>query len=217
MTQQDKYGIRTQIDQTLKSHAMNHLLTVRPDKVVSSIWEEVYINMPLCNPEDSSPYRVIEILNERCGEGFKVEESCGLFSMIKLTLPNSVCYLHRCQGSYYILPMYKTVRRFHTRLEPEVAADLIIEFDRSAPVILRRMEERKLELKQKEMTREILKASALGIIDHLKQEQRISVPDKVTISGVTPAKINVCFKSHKAISCRLEDLESMLIKSYPKK
>lgn len=214
MTQQDKYGISAQIDKVLESQAKNALLASRPDMVVSSIWEEVYTNMPLCDPEDSSPYKVTEILKSLCGDNLKVEESCGLFSLIRLTLPNSTCYLHRCQGSYYILPLYKTVRRFYTRLEPEVAADLILEFDRFAPKILNQIDKKKRGIKQKEMTRELLKTSVLGIINRLKNERMISVPDEVTVSGATTAKINICFKSHKPIHCRLEDLERILIQQY---
>ena len=140
-----------------------------------------------------------------------------MFSLIRLTLPNSVCYLQRCQGSYYILPLYKTVRRFHTRLEPEVAADLILEFDRFAPKILNQIDKKKRELKQKEMTRELVKISALGIINRLKNEKMISIPDDVTVNGLTTDKIEVHFNSGEVISCKLENLANRLYEYFSKK
>ena len=77
-----------------------------------------------------------------------------------------------------------------------------------------KIDKKKRELKQKEMTRELLKTSVLGIINRLKNERMISVPNEVTVSGATTAKINICFKSHKPIHCRLEDLERILIQQY---
>ena len=147
MTDQDKYGIRAKIQEVLQAPGTRYMFASRPDLIVSSIWEEVYTSMPLCDPEDSSLFTVIEHLKQRYPL-IKIEESCGLFSVTKLTLPYNVCYLHKCQGSYYILPMYKSVRRFYTRLEPEVAADLILEFDRISNVILKGIEDKKMEITQ---------------------------------------------------------------------
>lgn len=47
----------------------------------------------------------------------------------KLTLPNGIWYLERASGGYYILPVYRNARRFLTRLDADVAANLILSFD----------------------------------------------------------------------------------------
>ena len=216
MTSEDKYSIVQQLEESLQRPEILSRLVYSPDVLVSAIWEEVYPKMPLCDPEDSSPERLMQILKKRCDASLKIEESCGLFSIIKLTLPNNICYIHKCPGSYYILPMYRTVRRFHTRLQPEDAADLILEFDRLAPLILRRTEEKIMEWKQKQLTFDVIKSSATSIIESLKRQKRIDVPEKVTISGVSLSKINICFQSNKVIHCSLDELEGLLLKRFGK-
>lgn len=214
MEMTDKYGIRVQIEDSLQSHEILATLAYRPEILVSSVWEEVYLKMPLCDPEYSSVERVIEVLKDRCGDNLKIQESCGLFSIMRLTLPNDVCYLHRCPGSYYILPMYRNVRRIHTRLKPEDAADLILEFDRFAPVMRKMIEDKILERKQKQMTSSLIKSSALGIIESLKRQKLIKVPENVTVGGVSPSQIHICFQSQKVIHCRLDELEGRLLKQF---
>lgn len=217
MISQDKYSIVQQLEVNLQRPEIISRLVYSPDTLVSAIWEDIYPKMPLCDPEDPSPERLMLMLKKRCDASLKIEESCGLFSIIKLTLPNNICYIHKCPGSYYILPMYRTVRRFHTRLQPEVAVDLIMEFDRLAPIILRRAEEKVMEWKQKELTFDVIKSSATSIIESLKRQKRIDVPEEVTISGVSLSKINICFQSNKVIHCSLDELEGLLLKKFGKR
>ena len=95
MATQDKYGILGRFEAILESPEFRNNFAWRPDELVSALWEEIYLEMPLCDPEDTSPESVITILRHACGESFKTDESCGLFSIIRLTLPHSTCYLHR--------------------------------------------------------------------------------------------------------------------------
>lgn len=85
----------------------------------------------------------------------KVEQSCGLFYQTKLTLAHGTWYLERSSGGYCILPEYRAGRRFPTRLDANVAADLILTFDSYIPKIhsradteLRRRKEAKLTTDQ---------------------------------------------------------------------
>lgn len=213
MTDQDKYRIQAKTQEVLQAPETRYMLGSRPDLIVSSIWEVVYPSMPLCDPKDSSLFTVIEHLKQRCPT-IKIEESCGLFSVTKLTLPYNVCYLHKCQGSYYILPMYKSVRRFYTRLEPEVAADLILEFDRFSNVILKGIEDKKMEITQNALTFELMKASVLGIVEMMKKQGRITVPDEVVVNSASPKRVSICFKSHKTIHCKMEELEDILLEKF---
>ena len=213
MTDNDKYGIQAKLQEIIEAPETRYMLESRPDLIVSAIWEEVYPLMPLCDPEDSSIFTIVELLKKKCNT-IKVEESCGLFSVMKVTLPNNVCYLHKCQGSYYILPMYKNVRRFYTRLEPEVAVDLILEFDRCAPIILKAIEDKKLEITQKALTLQLMRATILGVIESLKAQGLIKVPDRVVVNGASPKRISVCFQSHRVFHCKLENLEQELIERY---
>ena len=80
-------------------------------------------------------------------------------------------------------------------LKAEDAADLILEFDRLAPLILRRIEDKVMEWKQKQLTLSLIKSSVSGVIESLKMKKRIAVPDKV-------------------IRCSLEELEGRLLKEF---
>ena len=71
-----------------------------------------------------------------------------------------------------------------------------------------------MEWKQKQLTLSLIKSSAAGVIESLKRQKRIAVPDKVTISGSDLSKINVCFQSQKVMHCSLEELEGMLLKKF---
>ena len=57
---------------------------------------------------------------------------------MKLSLTHGTWYLERAQEGYYILPEYRAGRRFLTRLDASVAADLILTFDSYIPVIVAR-------------------------------------------------------------------------------
>ena len=135
---EDKYNIRALLEQFYTDHG-NYLSSL--SIFINTIWEELYPQLPLTDPEDSSPEAVLELLMSRCGGKVKVEESCGLFSQYKVTLSNSIFYLMKCPGSYYILPMYKNIRRFHTRMEPTVAADIILEINSLMPSIVAKYDE----------------------------------------------------------------------------
>ena len=215
MATQDKYGILGRFEAILESPEFRNNFAWRPDELVSALWEETYLEMPLCDPEDTSPESVITILRHACGESFKTDESCGLFSIIRLTLPHSTCYLHRCPGGYYILPIYRSVRRFQTRLQPNDAAELIMEFDRNAPMILKRIEDMILERKQKAMTMELIRATCTGMIESLKRLEQISAPDIYSISGTSLSEVHICFKGHRVLHCPLEKPETTLLKRFP--
>lgn len=215
MVEQDKYKILEHFEAILESPEFKNNFAWRPEELVSALWEEIYPEMPLCDPDDTSPESVIAILRKAYGDSLRTEESCGLFSIIRLTLPNNICYLQRCPGGYYILPVYRSVRRFHTRLQARDAADLIMEIDRHAPMIMKRIEDMILERKLKTMTMNLIKATCTGVIKKLKKSKQISVPDIYTISGTSLSEIHICFQGCKVIHCPLEQLEATLLKKYP--
>lgn len=92
MTSQDKYSIVQQLEESLQKPEILARLEHYPDVLVNDIWEVVYPIMPLCDPDDSSPERLMQVLKQRCVASLKIEESCGLFSIILFTLSNSVCF-----------------------------------------------------------------------------------------------------------------------------
>ena len=220
MTGKDKYGILTLLEKALEDPYIYDSLASNPSLVVTSIWEEVYAGLELCETEDTSPANVIEILRRLCGGNIGIEESCGLFSMIKLTLPNNVCYLHKNQGSYYILPMYRSVIRLKTKIKADVAADVIMEFDRHAPTILKRIEDRITERKQEKILIDIVRATAYGMLETLKREERITLPESVKRVDILVSKDGrilanfVCPPHCRSIKCKLENFKDRLLKRF---
>ena len=75
---------------------------------------------------------------------------------MKLTLTHGTWYLERARGGYYILPEYRAGRRFLTRLDASVAADLILTFDLYIPVIQARSESELRRRKEAMMMAEVI-------------------------------------------------------------
>lgn len=220
MSTGDKYGISEAIDW----HFTNQSVVEVSDrnfglKSIGTIWEKVYIRMPLSNTDDRDIDKLLEAIKAITGESsLKTELSCGLFQQLKLTLTHGTWYLERSPGGYYILPEYRAGRRYPTRLDAEVAADLILSFDRYIPQIYSRADEEIRRRKEAMLTTEIFKASVIGIISGLVKSKRISVPGKPYVRGIDPRKIHIYFEnSPDVITCRLEKIEESLIKKYVKK
>lgn len=217
MCVEDKYGILVHLEKTLDDPMVYDRLSSSPDLVVSAILQKVYSSFTLCDDEDPYPEKVIEILRRLSGEKIEAEESCGIFSVIKLTLPNSICYLHRNQGSYYILPLYKSVTRLKTRIKPEQAAEVIMEFDRFAPTIQKRIEERISERKQERILIDIVRTTAYAMIETLKRENKIYVPERIDILASKDSKLFASFiypKHYRVIKCTLDQFEEKLIERF---
>ena len=67
MTSEDKYSIVQQLEESLQKPEILARLEHYPDVLVNDIWEVVYPMMPLCDPDDSSPERLMQVLKQRCG------------------------------------------------------------------------------------------------------------------------------------------------------
>lgn len=216
----DKYGISEAIDWHFSNQGVlevsDRLFAL---KSVGAIWEEVYIKMPLKDTDDKDIQSILEAIKRISGEStLKTQLSCGLFQQLKLTLTHGTWYLEKSPGGYYILPEYRAGRRFTTRLDAEVAADLILSFDRYIPQIYSRADEEIRRRKEAMLTTEIFKASVIGIISGLVKSKRISVPGKPYVRGIDPRKIHIYFEnSPDVITCSLEKIEESLIKKYVKK
>ena len=219
MDNQDKYGIQEAVD----SHFINPGVLDLSDrnfglKSVGAIWEEVYIRMSLKDTDDKDINKLLEAIKAITGESsLKTELSCGLFQQLKLTLANGIWYLERASGGYYIFPEYRGGRRFLTRLDAAVAADLILTFDEYIPKIYKRANEELLRRKEAMLTTEIFKSTVIGIIANLVKDKRIRVPGKPYVRGIDPKKIHIYFdNSPDVITCGIEKVEERLIKKYGK-
>ena len=214
---QDKYGIQDVIESHFKT---NGVLEVSDRhftmKCIAAIWEDVYVGMPLKDTEDRTIEKLLDAIQSISGESeLKIQNSCGLFSQMKLTLTHGTWYLERAEGGYYILPEYRAGRRFLTRLDASVAADLILTFDLYIPVIQARAESELRRRKEAMMMAEVIKMTVVGIVQALEKEERIKVPGRPYVRGINPQKIHVYFEgSPDVITCNLEKIEERLLKKY---
>ena len=219
MELQDKYGIQDIIDSHFKTQGVlevsdRHFMM----KCIASIWEDVYVGMPLKDTEDRTIEALLDAIRSISGESeLKIQNSCGLFSQMKLTLTHGTWYLERAQGGYYILPEYRAGRRFLTRLDACVAADLILTYDSYIPVIVARAESELRQRKEAMMMTEVFRTTVVGIVKALEKEERIKVPGRPYVRGINPQKIHIYFEgSPDVITCSLEKIEERLLKKYGK-
>ena len=213
----DKYGISEAIDRHFRDQGVievaDRLFAL---KSVGAIWEEVYIGMPLKDTDDKDIDKLLKAIKTITGESsLKTQLSCGLFQQLKLTLTHGTWYLERSPGGYYIIPEYRAGRRFPSRLDADVTADLILTFDRHIPQIYSRADEEIRRRKEAMLTTEIFKASVIGIMSGLVKSKRISVPGKPYVRGIDPRKIRIYFEnSPDVITCSLETIEEVLLKKF---
>ena len=140
-----------------------------------------------------------------------------MFQQLKLTLAHGTWYLERARGGYYILPEYRAGRRSLTRLDADVAADLILNFDQYIPQIFKLADEELRRRKKAMLAAEIIQSSVKGIITSLIKAGSIQVPGKPYVRGINPNKIHIYFEnSPDVITCSLEKIEERLIKKYGK-
>lgn len=216
---EDKYGI---IEATERHFGSQGILEVSERlyvmKCIAAIWEDVYVRMPLKDTEDKDMNSLLDAIKSITGEStLKLEQSCGLFYQTKLTLAHGTWYLERSSGGYCILPEYRAGRRFPTRLDANVAADLILTFDSYIPKIHSRADTELRRRKEAKLTTEIFKTTVIGIISGLVKTERIRVPGQPQVRGINPNKIHIYFdNSPDVITCSLEKVEERLIKKYGK-
>lgn len=104
-----------------------------------------------------------------------------------------------------------------TRLDANVAADLILTFDSYIPKIHSRADTELRRRKEAKLTTEIFKTTVIGIISGIVKMERIRVPGQPQVRGINPNKIHIYFdNSPDVITCSLEKVEERLIKKYGK-
>lgn len=213
MNIEDKYGIEEAIAGYFKGFAMAGILKKSyPGKCVSKIWSSLYMTLPFRDTDDKDPEKVIEIIKAITGNtNLHIEMSCGLFYHLKIKLDNGTWFLERCPGGYYILPMSRAGRRCLTRLDADMAADLIVTFDSCIPKILARAEEEQRKVQERMLVSEIIRTTVEEMVHGLQEQGMIEVPDIVCIRYIAEEKVNIHFGKAGMITSRLDSLEETLL------
>lgn len=219
----DKREIQRDIDHYFRQEAMTDSIVCGKNFIQTCpylIWKSVLRHAEFGQnaiAPDNSIEELLEKIKELTGEQtLKMETSCGLFYIVSLTLANGIWYLHKCPGGYDSRPMWKLGTTRGSMLSAQDAAELILEFDRYIPQILERAEAAVLERKEKMMLCEILKTTAMGIINQLASDGTIELPAKAEVTCFRPESIQIQVGSRsKCIVKSLDELKEKLIKKYP--
>ena len=215
MLTHDRHKIQRDIDYYFRQHAMtdmivfgNNFIQMCPYTIWKSVLGHAEFDRNSIAPNNSIE-ELLEKIKELTGEHvLKMETSCGLFYIVSLTLANGIWYLHKCPGGYDSRPMWKLGTTRGSMLSAQDAAELILEFDRYIPQILERAEAAVLERKEKMMLCEILKTTAMGIINQLASDGTIELPGKADVTCMRPESIQIQVGSRsKWIVKSLDDLK----------
>ena len=219
----NRHEIQRDIDYYFRQHAMTDMIVFGNSFIQMcsyTIWKSVLGHAEFDRNSiapNNSIEELLEKIKELTGEHvLKMETSCGLFYIVSLTLANGIWYLHKCPRGYDSRPMWKLGTTRGSMLSAQDAAELILEFDRYIPQILERAEAAVLERKEKMMLCEILKTTAMGIINQLASDGTIELPGKADVTCMRPESIQIQVGSRsKWIVKSLDELKEKLIKKYP--
>ena len=221
----DKYGIRKEIDYYFRQEVQTDLTAYGENFTQicpSLIWKRVNSHLEFSQRLLSYENRIeniLEKIKEFTGEKtLKVETSCGLFHIVTLHLAGGIWYLHRCPEGCGIRPLWRYGNVYESRLGANEVAELILEFDKWIPHILERAEAAVLQRKEQMTTCEILKTSALAIINQLIADGAIAPPSRVDVRCARPESIEIHVEKKPIWMVKsLEELPEKLIEKYPAK
>ena len=229
MTTDDKYGIRKEIDYYFRQEVQTDLTAYGGNFTQicpSLIWKRVNSHLEFSqrllsyeNRRENKIENILEKIKELTGEKtLKVETSCGLFHIVTLHLAGGIWYLHRCPEGCGIRPLWRYGNVYESRLGANEVAELILEFDKWIPLILERAEAAVLQRKEQITTCEILKTSALAIINQLISDGSIDPPGKMDVRCTRPESIQIHVEKRPIWMVKsLEELPEKLIEKYPAK
>lgn len=225
MMTDDKYGIRKEIDYYFRQEVQTDLTAYGENFTQicpSLIWKRVNSHLEFSQRLLSYENRIeniLEKIKELTGEKtLKVETSCGLFHIVTLHLAGGIWYLHRCPEGCGIRPLWRYGNVYESRLGANEVAELILEFDKWIPHILERAEAAVLQRKEQITTCEILKTSALAIINQLISDGSIDPPGKMDVRCTRPESIQIHVEKRPIWMVKsLEELPEKLIEKYPAK
>lgn len=225
MMTDDKYGIRKEIDYYFRQEVQTDLTAYGENFTQicpSLIWKRVNSHLEFSQRLLSYENRIehiLEKIKEFTGEKtLKVETSCGLFHIVTLHLAGGIWYLHRCPEGCGIRPLWRYGNVYESRLGANEVAELILEFDKWIPHILERAEAAVLQRKEQMTTCEILKTSALAIINQLIADGAIAPPSRVDVRCARPESIEIHVEKKPIWMVKsLEELPEKLIEKYPAK
>ena len=225
MMTDDKYGIRKEIDYYFRQEVQTDLTAYGENFTQicpSLIWKRVNSHLEFSQRLLSYENRIeniLEKIKELTGEKtLKVETSCGLFHIVTLHLAGGIWYLHRCPEGCGIRPLWRYGNVYESRLGANEVAELILEFDKWIPHILERAEAAVLQRKEQMTTCEILKTSALAIINQLIADGAIAPPNRVDVRCARPDSIEIHVEKKPIWMVKsLEELPEKLIEKYPAK
>ena len=225
MQTNDKYDIKQEIEHYFKQHALGDIPVYGNSFTMMCpyiIWKSVHNHAQqkrVSIAKDNSIEEVLKKIKELTGkQTLNMETSCGLFYIVTLSLTNATWYLHKCPCGYDSRPLSRYGTTSGTTLSAQEGAELIIEFDKWIPHILERAEAAILQKQERTMMCEILKTSALAIINQLIADGAIAPPSRIDVRCARPDSIEIHVEKKPILMVKsLEELPEKLIEKYPAK
>ena len=134
-----------------------------------------------------------------------------------LSLPNSSWYLRQSGPAFYIAPSKVMLRMYRCReWDANLAAQYISAFDRIRPKVIEQIDVVISETARGRMLCEISAATGLAILEQVKEEECLSIPEVASIRGTEKGRVVIYFASGEKINCPLDYLRSRLIRRFKK-
>ncbi|MBQ7812063.1 MAG: AAA family ATPase [Bacteroidales bacterium] len=204
----DKYDIYKTIE---------HYFDCRPyppqnvEKCITSIWDDIYLKMPFGSDEYEYALNLVTRLKQLLGDRVTIEMESGELMKYHVTLPNSRWYILEHPGGYHILPFTDKQQRIHNTVRTDIAADLIIEFDKGISYIYHIVDSLKYRTAKEEMVEAIVVSSATNILKSMIVNNGRYSKDDISVAVEDDERITVFWRGLlKPFTCQLKNLHPIL-------
>ena len=210
----DKYGIYKAIDSYFDFHPYPPQDT---EKCITKIWEDIYIKMPFGSDEYEYEYalNLVTRLKQILGDQVTIEMESGKLMKYHITLPNSRWYILEHPGGCHILPFTDKQARIHNTVMTDIAADLIMEFDKGISYIYQIIDDLKYRAAKEEMTEAIIVSSATNILKSMIVNNDRYSRDDISVTVEDDERITVFWRGLlKPFTCHLKNLHPILLQIF---
>lgn len=186
------------------------------EDILTRLWEWILKYCPYINENE------LEAMKERLREHYdKVDivdigKVNGIPTRI-LSLPNSSWHLRQSGPAFYIAPSKVMLRMYRCReWDANLAIHYISAFDKIMPQVIEHIDAVISETARGRMLCEISAATGLAILEQVKEEECLSIPEVASIRGTEKGRVAIYFASGEKINCPLDYLRNRLIRRFKK-
>ena len=217
----NEYLLKSNVRNILYHHPkfMDCDASVNHDDVIAVLWAWSYH----CYGHDVSDQandhaRLLELMRLELGdEAVEDIDNGGHSHFYKLRLPNATWYVKVMKSAYAIslLPDGRNLSIEYSFRSPEENMTHILSFDSYIPQIHDLIDQIQEGKTKENLIRNMIAASATGIIEQVREEEHLDIPRIVDVKGTLKRKVYVKFEGiDKELSCPLDYLRVRLIRRF---